>query len=249
MPTIRPYEGPPRIFAYKSTWLAVTAENNAEVAELLATRGLGAVEVSAPLRGWVFVVGGGLTRENSGKALFEEVKGLLESVSARFGSARYFTTHRGVNLNGWARADGGVLARFYWSCLETAEREFEWGDMAREEEPHLARDESGWRFVREDAVMDLADRWSISPTEFAEVDFAKLWEGGLVLDEVLPPPTPRPKKRAKPTTRSAKKRPSTKKRPTAKKRPPAKKRPSAKKRPKAKARPKAKKRGRAPRRR
>jgi hypothetical protein len=121
----------------------------------------GRVFITPPIEGWVLAAGStfaplGIAREPCLAALRE--------LSARFGDAQYFATHRVVELCAWARARDGELQRAY--CYTGESGETLWDDGPRiAGEPKI--DAEDW--PGEQGVMALAGRWSLDPTMIEEL--------------------------------------------------------------------------------
>jgi hypothetical protein len=135
------------------------------------------VFVTPPLGDWTLAAGIAFFPPDRPEAF---VKALLELLSARFGEAQYFCTHRGVELHLWARARQGQVVRgFGW----LGEKRLTLWD---EEKPTKAERDLGIRLIderisavkqagdadtplpSEEAVMRLASLWSIDPTSLDE---------------------------------------------------------------------------------
>ena len=180
----------PRPFGYKTAWLALrTNDLNRAVAHLRLVNSnpanweegveqahRGAVFVSPPLGVWTLAVGRPLW------LLAEPVlaiKPVLEDLSAQFGEAQFFGTHRVVDLHVWGRAVQGHLVRGYGYIGERGETLWDEGESTKEERelgfrffdersPEAGQDDYWERedltYPDEESVMRLASTWSLDPT-------------------------------------------------------------------------------------
>lgn len=186
----------PTSFGYKVSWLAIRTDTPESVAEALSLArlqpsnwrtGIAAAYhtgtfVSPPLDGWVLVVsfdfpdlGSRSDPERWGRA--------LTPLAGRFTEVQYFSTHRVVEYQAWARFERGELTRAYAWLGEAAETLIGFGNPTDEEiqlgleffdsRSPDAEDESYWdrddlSVPRETDVMNLAGLWSLDPTELEE---------------------------------------------------------------------------------
>jgi hypothetical protein len=137
-----------------------------------------AVFVTPPVHEWTLVTGFVLM-PHSDDARNEVIDPLLR-LSAMFGSALVFATHRVVEYHVWAKAVGGSLVRGYgfvgasgrtfWDEGEMTPEELELGFAFFDSRSAEAENDSYWdredlTFPREMNVMDIACKWSVSPYE------------------------------------------------------------------------------------
>jgi hypothetical protein len=166
-------------FGPKTAWLALDTTDTEAVATALGLRearpatwaeGIdaayeSAVFVTPPLADWTLAVGTALFPPDRAE---EFVKPLLEPLSRQFGDAQYFCTHWDVELHIWARARQGRLVRGYGWLGQRSLTLWDEGAPTKEER------DLGLRFLEgqsptgtkpdENCVMQLADLWSIDPT-------------------------------------------------------------------------------------
>jgi hypothetical protein len=179
----------PVAFGYKNLWFAVKTNNKEQLAGLLDLDVLGnsnwqngveqaydnRVFITPEVDGWTLVCGDGLL------SLVEKESAdiaILNKLSAKYGEAQYFYTHRVTEYHIWAKSLNGKVIRYYSYMGERGE------NMRVEGEPSEA--EKGLKlintfsveakaenyFEREDLVipdesmvMAIAKAWSISPVE------------------------------------------------------------------------------------
>ena len=173
-------------FGYKSAWLAVRADDHAEVADALGLRdatatawpdGVAAVHaaearvrpapvfVGAPLDGWVLVP--------FASPLAEAGEFDLAALSRRFGEAQRFASHRVVEAHEWERWVEGQPVRRYGWLGESGEVLFNDGEPTEHEEDLLPDDDADWNdweTADEERVMEIAGAWSLDPTVLDDRD-------------------------------------------------------------------------------
>jgi hypothetical protein len=135
------------------------------------------VFVTPPLGDWTLAAGNALFPPDRPEAF---VKALLEPLSARFGEAQYFCTHRGVELHLWARARQGQVVRGFGWLGEKRLTLWDEGNQTRAERDLGIRliderisavkqaGDADTTLPSEEAVMRLASLWSIDPTSLDE---------------------------------------------------------------------------------
>jgi hypothetical protein len=119
----------PRSFGRKMLWIATRAPTSVSLAETLGlidaqpanwASGIAAaytwpsdyVFVTPPIDGWVLAAGFGLP-DPSDRAALPRWRALMSAVSARYGNAQYFGSHRGFSYTVWARYDQGIERRLF----------------------------------------------------------------------------------------------------------------------------------------
>jgi hypothetical protein len=157
-------------FGYKCAWYAIRSDDPKAVAGELNLRGQkasswqkgieqaydGSIFVSPSVQGWVFAVGRSLFPGNS---ISNAISSPLQKLSRTFGTACFFATHRVVETHIWAKAVNGRIVRAYGYSGESDEILWQEGEPT-EEEAALVEP-----FPDEETVMDMARRWSLSPTD------------------------------------------------------------------------------------
>ena len=179
----------PKSFGYKLLWFAVKNASKQEIINLLELSALGQsnwangvnqaydnrIFVTPEIEGWTLVCGNGLLHKLDKEN--EDVE-LLNKLSSKFGEAQYFYTHRVTEYHIWAKSINGKLERYYSYIGEQSENlkiegnptEVEKGkklvntfsedakkDTYFEDETLVTPDE--------ELVMEIAEDWSINPTE------------------------------------------------------------------------------------
>lgn len=156
-------------FGYKTSWLALPADDGPAAAEALglevvpAAWGQGvegswrarAIFVTPPMDGWVLVTSYALM-----DATPEERESLVTRLSQRFGEAQGFVNHRVGDEYGWVLAQNGEL-----------KRSIAWSDghqVARFGEP-FGREPPTPGAVDEAHVLAVAAAWSVDPMRLGEV--------------------------------------------------------------------------------
>ena len=127
--------------------------------------------VTPAVDGWTFVVSNALP-----DAYDHEWLPFLAELSKEFGEVQYFGTHRGVNYQAWARAEGGSIIRAYANgeggLIEIGEKSAEeialgfnfLGEDATAEDYDAYDERNEDPFPDEQHVVGLAGLWSIDPT-------------------------------------------------------------------------------------
>ena len=181
----------PQAFGYKSAWFALRTSRGAEIVEALELESVRRVSwktglshawdggpfVSPAVAGWTLVVEAPAISEGNKEAILDQ----LSSLSARFGEAQYFATHRVVELHAWARARDGEIERAYCWLGESGITVLDRGEeteLERDLHLHLleegAEDTGEWddglEVPDEETVMEIARNWSLSPTDLEELD-------------------------------------------------------------------------------
>jgi hypothetical protein len=185
----RPVETPdvPLQFGPNMAWVAVDSTDTEDVAAALGLREVRAatwgegtkaayqssVFVTPPLGDWTLAVGTAFFPPDRPEPF---VKLLLEPLSARFGKAQYFCTHRDIELHLWARARNAQVVRGFGWLGQKRLTLWDEGKPTRAErdlriqptDDRIAAAPGAGRtevtLPSEEAVMRLASLWSIDPT-------------------------------------------------------------------------------------
>jgi hypothetical protein len=193
IPYYRRVEAPdlPVQFGPKMAWVALDTNDTEAVATALRLRearpatwkaGIDAayqssVFVTPPLGDWTLAVGAAFFPPDRPEAF---VKMLLEPLSARFGEAQYFCTHRDIELHLWARARNGQTVRGFGWLGQKRLTLWDEGKQTRAERDLGIRliddrfsaaagaEPTDVTLPSEEAVMRLASLWSIDPTSLDE---------------------------------------------------------------------------------
>jgi hypothetical protein len=161
-------------FGYKSAWVALRCSESHAVANALKLEQVAAcswtngiknaydlkgVFVAPAIAGWTLCVGSHPDAEQSAFVPY------MEALSAQFGEAFYFSTHRFVGYHAWARAANGIVSRAFAYLGERGEFLIDTGNRTPEEieletgvaDLDLSPDE--------ETVLELAGKWVLDPRE------------------------------------------------------------------------------------
>ncbi|HVZ99791.1 MAG TPA: hypothetical protein VG841_05710 [Caulobacterales bacterium] len=191
-------------FGYKISWLAARADTIAvatafELEDLRTSNwaaGVAAansprtVFITPAVRGWTFVVSGGLPEADArvdpsqhrnaaeGVRRFKRFELMMETLSNALGEVQYFGTHRVVEYHAWAKFNKGELVRMFAFLGESGEVVANLGDVTSEERAIGLADVSGLSLTdatdavfeseelpNEEWVTTLAGSWSVNPTQ------------------------------------------------------------------------------------
>jgi hypothetical protein len=106
---IEDFKGVPEYFGYKSSWLAIKADKNREIAEfikhseensshkLIFKYPSWSVFLTSPKNGWIFIAGDSPVGDS--KESLADLKLLLTKLSSQFGEVQFFATHRIVEYH------------------------------------------------------------------------------------------------------------------------------------------------------
>lgn len=161
------------------------------------------VFVTTPVDGWVLAFGWALMDQAEEDAA-QFARDVADWARRLDTEVVYFTSHRVVELHGWARARPAGRDRAFLYIGERGETVVDEGPPTAEEvelgyarfDAERAGDE--WRPPDEDVVFALAARWSVDPSslEPRSIDVGEGWMGTLAASAgspsaVSPPPPPR----------------------------------------------------------
>lgn len=166
-------------FGYKTQWLAVRTTDTEAVAKCLRLErpqpanwktgmngaAAGYYFVTPPVHGWTLVVNPYMP-DLSGKEEPGPLQ-LLERLSAAFGEAGYFASHRVVGYHAWVRARKGEIVRGYAYVGEQGETILDHGGLSSaEREANLTftgLEAEEPVLPDEDDVLLMAKLWSVDP--------------------------------------------------------------------------------------
>ena len=177
----------PVSFGFKNLWFAVKTNDKSRLAEIFGLQHLhdcnwsvgidkayeGAVFITPAIGDWTLICGDGLLiyDQNKGQKL------LLNKLSAEFGSAQFFATHRMVEYHCWMKAENGKVLRCYQYLGEKGENlAVEGIPTDIENSLHLVNtfsqeakdsnyfDRSDILIPNEETVMKIAENWSVDPS-------------------------------------------------------------------------------------
>lgn len=176
-------------FGYKNLWFAVKAGDKEQLAGLLDLDVLGnsnwqngvehaydnRIFITPEVDGWTLICGNGLL------SLVEKESAdiaILNKLSAKYGEAQYFYTHRVTEYHIWAKSLNGKLIRYYAYLGEQGENLRIEGEPSEAEKgiklintfSEEAKAENYFEredlvFPDESMVMSIAKAWSISPAD------------------------------------------------------------------------------------
>jgi hypothetical protein len=184
----------PCSFGCDVAWLAVKSDDAAHVMDVLGVghqmpsnwdSGIGTaydamlgqhhIFVSAPTKGWVFVVGSALPYP-TGPAFVDKCLPLLMELSQHFTDVQYFASYPEIDLFAWARFSGDRMQRAFaasdegvlWAKGKPTKEERQLGLKLFELRGVRGRkgDAGGELLMHptEEHVMRLAGQWSLNPT-------------------------------------------------------------------------------------
>lgn len=182
-------------FGYKMVWIAVKTSQKNRLAEIINLKRIRNVNwevgietayddgifITPQIGEWTLIVGTGLPNKGDTKENIVELENLLNALSAEFGEAQFFGTHRVVEFHNWMKSTNGKMERIYSYVGESMESIKVFGVPTKAEEGlelfnSLSEDaKNDTYFEREDLtyademlVMDIAEKWSINPTKLSE---------------------------------------------------------------------------------
>lgn len=178
-------------FGYKCAWFAVKTNNKKRVSELLKIKNptecnwkIGidkayenSIYITPSINDWTLICGLGLPFGDE-KNTRKEIMEILQNLSAEFGEAQFFATHRVVEFHSWMKAVNGNIIRAYSYLGESGENllvegeptEFERrynlvNTFSKEAQKDDYFDQENLEIPDEEFVMKLAENWSINPTK------------------------------------------------------------------------------------
>lgn len=175
----------PMPFGYKMAWIAVRCSQPEEVSAFLELtprrrvtwkEGIDAaydsnqngVFVSPAIHDWTFVVGW------STAAIYDaqpnkSFRNSLNVISARFGEAQGFATHRVSEYHLWMLARAGEVIRSFEYAGDQGELLDDFGPLTTVEQgvPFFKKPKNEWNPDESD-VMRVAAEWSLDPTQLTE---------------------------------------------------------------------------------
>jgi len=181
-------------FGYKIVWIAVKSDNKSEISKILGLNDLkpsnwksgiesayeNSVFITPQIGEWTLAVGMGLPHGDSQESI-EKLEDLLNELSAEFGEAQFFGTHRVVEYHNWMKSVDGKIERIYAYLGERMENIKVYGNLTEPEkglnlfnslsegaksDEYLEREDLD--YADEELVMKVAENWSINPTKLTE---------------------------------------------------------------------------------
>lgn len=187
-------EDSPVGFGYKCMWLAIKTDQQTRVANLIGVQdpricnwksGIGnayrqSIFITPVIDGWTLAAGHGLPHGDTIETI-EVLKNLLNKLSAEFGEAQFFCTHRVLEYHCWMKSTNGKIDRVYSYLGERAQNVVISGEPTDIENSYQlidtfsedAQHDDYWEredltYPDEDTVMEIAAAWSIDPTTLDE---------------------------------------------------------------------------------
>lgn len=183
-------EDSPVAFGYKCMWFAIKTDDTSKAAEALNLQNAvpcnwangideaykTSVYIAPAINGWVLAVGLSLPHQGTNES-YDEITGLANKLSERFGEAQFFCTHWIVEYHCWLKSVNGKIERLYSYLGESGENlKIKGKPTPAEQKYNLvntfsddAKNEN--YFEREDLVvpdeelvMEIAGEWSVNPT-------------------------------------------------------------------------------------
>ncbi|WP_187434484.1 hypothetical protein [Paenibacillus methanolicus] len=169
----------PHPFGYKCQWYAVRTDRLTELVDHFGLTGCRAANwasgldgayggyyfVSPPVAGWTLVVNAFMP--DFAEAGDRHPVQMTRELSARFGEACYFGTHRVVEYHAWVKAVNGQVVRAYGYVGEQGETIADIGEPTSEERElglaFTSLDEEDAHWPSEDDVLEMAAAWTIDP--------------------------------------------------------------------------------------
>jgi hypothetical protein len=182
-------------FGYKTVWLAVKTDNKKRISEILKLKNTkecnwkvgiaesynSSIYITPQIKDWTLVCGMSLLNGNNDKKNIIYIKKTIETLSAEFGEAQFFGSHRVVEYQSWMKAINGKIVRAYCFLGESGENLIVEGEPTNFEKEYklintLSKEAQNDKyFEREDLfypdeefVMKVAENWSINPQTLEE---------------------------------------------------------------------------------
>lgn len=177
-------------FGYKMVWIAVKTNNKSEISKILELKNVkpsnwqngienaynDSVFITPEIGDWTLAVGMGLPLGDNLESI-EKLEEILNKLSAEFGEAHFFGTHRVVEYHNWMKSVNGKMVRIYAYVGESMENIKVFGNptepettlklfnsLSEEAQSDAYFDREDLVFADEALVMKIAENWSINPT-------------------------------------------------------------------------------------
>lgn len=181
-------------FGYKIFWFAVKTDQKQNVASILDLKNMqdsnwesgikkayeNGIFITPQIGEWTLAVGMKLPAGDQTESI-DKLEKLLNQLSAEFGEAQFFGTHRVVDYHSWMKSVNGEIVRIYAYLGESGKNLKVLGERTEPEiELNLfdsfskeAESEEYWEkedldYPNEDLVMKIAQHWSVNPTRLTE---------------------------------------------------------------------------------
>ncbi|WP_379161712.1 hypothetical protein [Paenibacillus sp. sgz5001063] len=165
----------PVSFGYKCQWYAVKTTDTEAVAQSFGLEDLqtanwqtgiagaytGYYFFSPPVKGWTLVVNSHMA--DLGVPGEDNPKEVVKRLSAQFGEAYYFGTHRVVEYHAWIKGMQGKIIRAYGYVGESGDTLMDEGEITEEETANNLVFSGSGRVPNEEDVIEMASLWTVSP--------------------------------------------------------------------------------------
>ena len=182
-------------FGYKMIWIAVKTNQKNRLAEIIKLEQIQnanwesgindahdeGIFITPQIGEWTLITGNGLVKISDNPENLTEFENLINSLSAEFGEAQFFGTHRVVEYHCWMKSKAGKMERIYAYIGESMENIKVYGLPTEAEEglnlfnslSDEAKNEAYFEredliYANEELVMKIANAWSVNPTALAE---------------------------------------------------------------------------------
>ena len=182
-------------FGYKMIWIAIKTNQKNRLAEIINLQQIQnanwesgindaydeGIFITPQIGEWTLITGNGLVKISDNPENLTEFENLINSLSAEFGEAQFFGTHRVVEYHCWMKSTAGKMERIYAYIGESMENIKVYGLPTKAEEglnlfnslSDEAKNEAYFEredliYADEELVMKIANVWSVNPTTLAE---------------------------------------------------------------------------------
>ena len=182
-------------FGYKTVWFAVKTDDKKRISEILKLKNTkecnwkvgiaesynNSIYITPQIKEWTLVCGMSLLKSNDDEENLKYIIKTIETLSAEFGEAQFFGSHRVVEYQSWMKAINGKTIRAYCYLGETGKNLIIEGEPTEFEKKYKlintlsteAQDDKYFEredlfYPDEDFVMNIAENWSINPQKLEE---------------------------------------------------------------------------------
>ena len=182
-------------FGYKMVWIAVKTNQKNRLAEIIKLKNIkkanwetgieaaynDEVFITPQIGEWTLITGTGIPNKGDSLENILELENFINDLSAEFGEAQFFGTHRVVEFHSWMKSINGKTERIYSYVGESMETikvfgvptEAEDGlnlfnSLSKEAEQEEYFEREDLNFADETLVMSIAEKWSVNPTKLLE---------------------------------------------------------------------------------
>ena len=181
-------------FGYKTVWIAVKTDNKERIAEIIGLKNIqssnwksgietaygNGVFITPQIGQWTLAAGIKLNNNNNLENI-NRLEKTINKLSAEFGEAQSFGTHRVVEYHHWMKSINGKIARVYSYIGESGESIKVFGELTESEIglnlfnslSQEAKSDEYWNredldYADEELVMKIAENWSVNPTKLTK---------------------------------------------------------------------------------